>query len=277
MIFRPEIEGSAMLLHQASRRPGVSLAGLIVVVAVILIALGLLLPIIARIRMAARGTESMNNLKQLGLATHNYIDTFRKLPPAVGSPSGQEDQICTAHFCLLPFLEQDALFQKAGGFKGTPWQEEVAATPVKVFVDPQDPSVPPQFVYKGWLATTSYPCNWMVFREGNQAFPASIPDGTANTLMFAQRYQLCNGSPTAWGYAGLYYWAPTFAYYNTDRFQSAPSADDCDPTRPQAIGGRSILTAFCDGSARAIGPQIRSVMWYYICDPADGNAIDLDF
>ena len=38
--------------------------------------------------------------------------------------------------------------------------------PVAVYVDPRDGSVPPEYVFENWLATTSYPANWMVFKDG---------------------------------------------------------------------------------------------------------------
>ena len=63
----------------------------------------------------------------------------------------------------------------------------------------------------------------MIAKEGKMTF-GNITDGTSNTLMFAQRYQICNGQPTAWGYPTLYRWAPIFAYYSDGKFQSAPYA-----------------------------------------------------
>jgi hypothetical protein len=267
-----------MPLYRSSPRAGLSVIDLIVVAALILIFLALLLPIIARLRGAAGQAQSLNNLKQLGIATHSYHDAFRKFPPAVGQPPGNadRDQLGTAHFFLLPFVEQDALFQKAGGFKGSPFDNDVAATVVPVFVDPQDASAPPQYVYKGWLATTSYAVNWLVFKSGENFIPGSIPDGTSNTLMFTQRYRMCNGNPTAWGYADRYYWAPMFAYYTTEKFQAAPDADGCDPSLPQSIGGPSILVGMCDGSAQAVRATVSAQTWFLLACPNDGQPIPND-
>jgi hypothetical protein len=266
-----------------TRRPGFTPIQLIVLLGLLLVGAALLAPIVSRIRAAAAQAQTQNNLKQLALGTINLTDTYRgMLPPVAGAfPNPKKDaEWGTVHFFMLPYIEQAPLYQKAATDQPgeySPWRNGVAATPVTIYADPQDTSAPPQFVYKGWLATTSYPCNYLVFKDGTNRFPQSIPDGTSNTLMFAQRYQMCNGNPTAWGYADLYYWTPTFGYYSTDKFQSAPSADACDPTRPQSIGSGSIQTAFCDGSARSISSRIPSVMWYYLTDPADGNAINFDF
>jgi type II secretory pathway pseudopilin PulG len=262
-----------MTCKSTARRPGFTPVELIVLIALLLIALALFAPLMARLRGSAGQSQSLNNIKQLGLGTINLTDTYRgKLPAAAGPwDAASPDKVGTVHFYILPYIEQQALFNRAGSFNGSPWQDDVAGTVLRVFVDPRDTSAPPQFVYKGWLATTNYPCNWLLFKDGTNRYPASITDGTSNTLMFAQRYQMCNGNPTAWGYADIYYWTPMFGYYSTDKFQAAPSADDCDPARAQSIGGASILIGFCDGSARPLRHTISEATWHALCTPSGGE------
>ena len=59
-------------------------------------------------------------------------------------------------------------------------------------------------------------------------------------------------------------------------FQVSPHPEDCDPTRPQAIGGH-MLVGMCDGSVRSVNNRLSAVTWANVCDPNDGNVIGLDF
>ena len=68
------------------RRQGFTLIELLVVIAIIAILIALLLPAVQKAREAARRSSCKNNLKQIGLALHNYHDTFRTFPPATIRP-----------------------------------------------------------------------------------------------------------------------------------------------------------------------------------------------
>ena len=95
------------------RRKGFTLVELLVVIAIIGILIALLLPAVQAAREAARRSQCTNNLKQVGIAFHNYHDTFKKLPAFVYR-NGQNDywQGYSAFTQALPFMEQDALYQQ---------------------------------------------------------------------------------------------------------------------------------------------------------------------
>jgi prepilin-type N-terminal cleavage/methylation domain-containing protein len=97
----------------SSRSRGFTLVELLVVIAIIGILVALLLPAVQAAREAGRRTQCLNNLKQLGLAIHNYHDTLKRLPfgkgapypaPAVGYARWSQ------HALLLPFMEQGTTY-----------------------------------------------------------------------------------------------------------------------------------------------------------------------
>jgi Protein of unknown function (DUF1559) len=252
-----------------ARRRGVSSADLLVLLALLLFAAALLVPAVQRVREAAARMQSTNNLKQLALGMHSFHDANKSFPPAVGEFANKTG---SAHFFILPYIEQQALYNQG---TDAVWDNSVWSKRIAIFIDMRDTTGPPDGLYKSWLATTNYPVNWLVFKDGGATF-AQIPDGTSNTLMFAQRYQVCNGAPTAWGYPSLYSWAPVVGNDNQALFQMSPRQDECDPTRAQAIGG-VMLIALCDGSVRSLNPRLTAQTWANLCDPADGNVLGADF
>ena len=86
---------------------GFTLIELLVVIAIIAILIALLLPAVQQAREAARRTQCRNNLKQLGLAVHNYHDVYGCLP--IADVSGTSTPV-SAHARLLPYIEQAQLF-----------------------------------------------------------------------------------------------------------------------------------------------------------------------
>src|SRR4051794_16089672 len=145
---------------QSARRPGLTAFELLVVIAILLLALAFLVPAVQKVRGAAGRVQSQNNLKQLALACHAFHDTYKGLPPTVGKVGQAEGSL---HYHILPFIEQAALYNQSNN---AVWNNDTWSVVIPIYVDGRDESAPPGNVFRGWLATTNYPANWMVFKEG---------------------------------------------------------------------------------------------------------------
>jgi prepilin-type processing-associated H-X9-DG protein len=274
------------------RRPGFTLFQLLVVLALLGLLLALLLPAIQKARQAAARIQCSNNLRQICIAIHNCADTNGgKLPPLAGSYPGPEDAKNngrgTVFFHILPYLEQDNLYKNARDKESgnySVWVNSTYAVLLKVYQCTQDTSGGANGLYEGWLATSSYAANFQVFGDpanntlqGLARFPASITDGTSNTIFFAERHQICNEVPNAWGYEGDYLWAPAFAYLSTGKFQVLPTAQQCDPTLPQSPHPGGINVGLGDGSVRFVADTISPQTWWYAITPNGGEVLGNDW
>ena len=140
-------------------RGGFTLIELLVVIAIIAILIALLLPAVQQAREAARRTQCKNNLKQIGLAHHNFHDTYGKFPDASDwvndAASGSRVLRSTWPVSLLPHMEQDVISEGIEnvdqfGARGGIWGEEnrdLVATPISVY---QCPSTPGNHRFTGY-------------------------------------------------------------------------------------------------------------------------------
>jgi len=104
------------MTSRKQRPPGFTLIELLVVIAIIAVLIALLLPAVQSAREAARRMQCVNNLKQFGLAIHNYVDSFQCLPFGKGDdyenvlPNAPTYARWSTHSQLLAFMEQTPLF-----------------------------------------------------------------------------------------------------------------------------------------------------------------------
>ena len=194
-----------------TRRRGFTLIELLAVIAIIGVVLAMLLPAVQQAREAARRTQCRNNLRQLGLAVHQYMDANRVLPPSFCYSSTLPQPVVgswSIHGRLLPFLDQSNAYRQIQ--LDVDWDDPISqATGVPqmrfpVFACPSDPlggSIHYAGPDEGYVFPVNYAFNfgsWFVFdpasnRGGDGVFhpnscldTGSITDGLSNTLCAAE-------------------------------------------------------------------------------------------
>jgi prepilin-type N-terminal cleavage/methylation domain-containing protein/prepilin-type processing-associated H-X9-DG protein len=315
------------MLRFSSRR-GFTLIELLVVIAIIAVLIGLLLPAVQKVREAANRAQCQNNFKQMAIGLHNMHGVYGCFPPfdlTISAPPGSPyfgwvsvGNPPTAPWCtasmftpLLNYIEQQALYNSCvdgGGklnYRSDVTKPYLQAMP-KVFLCPSDPSNGAHLLDGGWVPG-NYTGNFLVFGDlmvkaaninnpiADNVFGSSarietdITDGSSNTFMLSERYQVCHlpqtycgnlmndGLDAATGFMAC--WGPAFAavspWNDGTVFQVAPTIAQCNGAYPQSAHAGILNVAMCDGSVRSIAKGIAANVWTYSCQANDGQTITL--
>lgn len=289
-------------------RRAFTLIELLVVITIIAILIGLLLPAVQQAREAARRTECRNQLKQFGLALHNYAETHSTLPPGyLYRPDVSTSPVSNAAgfgwgAMVLPFLDQGPLYHRFD------WNvplhaaanQSVREQRLRLFHCPSDPVTPNGFVEMGPVpekyAMASYAANFGppdldavqeqrdgLFSRNSRTRFADVTDGLSQTLMVGERQNgpFRNGAihgnhfsyETAWAGAIRDWDEPDDDHGHMVLFQTGhgpndPQSDDRDVSAPH-VGYANFL--FGDGAVRALSENIDFPLYQALSTRARGE------
>jgi prepilin-type N-terminal cleavage/methylation domain-containing protein/prepilin-type processing-associated H-X9-DG protein len=280
---------SAMCAHvqSANRKPprAFTLVEILVVIAIIGILIALLLPAVQMAREAARRMRCSNNLKQIGLAMHQYHGALKTFPPGYISVAPDYEEWGWPVF-LFPYLELDSLYNDLDVNKYRLWQvmnddygEELLQSPLATFRCPSDktrtllprelrsfdgnnarpgfePSVSNYIGVSGLFdRADGLENNGLLYGNSRVSF-RDIADGNSNTFMVGERNRRCaagawcgNRNPFGTGALGAYYVQGRVSIKLNERYDVGDDSCQEGFSSPHTGGGQFL---FCDASVHFI-------------------------
>lgn len=291
--------------HWAAR--GITLVEVLVVLSVLGLLMSLLLPAVMQVRETARRLHCANNLRQLGMATHQYHDVNQWLPMSLVDPlCGQPLDGCWEgfgwEFCLLPFLDQAALQTQIApdGLRLRPFLTSYQQTGLPIpggerrlsifrcassglpetVTDVGPAPTLPRFI---GYATTDYKANANLLRPNYNQNPSrfrDVTDGLSNTLLHAE-----SSFPGPWGNHWPTWIGGTDASFDTRQF-NPPNCGMTDrggrywmkafassPECANSFHPGGLQAVFADGHVRFINDKIDIFVWEPLGMINDGRAI----
>jgi prepilin-type N-terminal cleavage/methylation domain-containing protein/prepilin-type processing-associated H-X9-DG protein len=284
-------------LLQPARR-AFTLIELLVVIAIIAILIGLLLPAVQKVREAAARTKCQNNLKQIGLALHNYHDSMGTFPKGGTAPWDSTAPFTTSlnwHYQILPYVEQDAVFRLTN-------INTIYATSIPIYNCPSrrgptlvnghylgdyaaaTPGDAPgswdQFWYGSvWTVPTSANHNGVITRSGSNPKKVTmdhVTDGTSNTMVIGEKWVRRDRYQTGdWNDDGG--WADGWDA-DVIRYTAYPPQPDANLSATGYEFGSAhqngINAVFADGSVRSIRFGIDPTLFNFLGHRCDGRVLD---
>jgi prepilin-type processing-associated H-X9-DG protein len=242
---------------------------LLVVIAIIAVLIGLLLPAVQKVRAAAQRTQCQNNLKQIGLAMHNFHDRYNRLPPGFVGSAGYSWAAL-----ILPYLEQQALHDSLNPVPSVTTVYTVPAadsqpglqTLVRIYLCPADPTKEPLQTRYGNYAASNYAASNAIFGVPTERWTlTNIADGTSNTFMVGERDRVKHiGSiwprrhssyTSIIGDAG---WPLNTPWAGTGTTNSSTGDPNCTRSAWGSLHPGGAHFVFCDGGVRFVRDTIET-------------------
>ncbi len=283
-----------MTRNSKTPRGGYTLIELLVALAIVAVCVGLILAAVQSARLSAARQASMNDIRQLVLASHSFATANGGLLPNVDGDFPTPGR--SVFQALCPYLEANPdapppiLRAKTDPSR---WSPSSGLAPPTLPDGTASPAISPQ--------SCSFVVNPYVYAVGMK-LPASLTDGASTTIAITEHYGTCG--PTT------YYWAltqvrckdgatgkiipcvassahrPTFADAIFDdvlppgtlplTFQVRPPLSECDPRIPQSSLPGGILLGLADGSVRFTRQSIEPTVFWGAVTPNGGEVISLD-